>query len=91
MSPRIDPKKNVFAVYGGVNVQGSFELIEGDSLLEAIELANGFTARARRDTIVLYRYNVHTGTQNISYYNFDQVKNGYAKNVKTCIQGVVSL
>jgi protein involved in polysaccharide export with SLBB domain len=80
--PRIDPKKNVFAVYGGVNVQGIFELVEGDSLLDAIELAYGFTARAQTDSIVLYRYNVHTGKQNLSYYNFNQVKNGYSKNVK---------
>jgi protein involved in polysaccharide export with SLBB domain len=80
--PRIDPKKNVFAVYGGVNVQGFFELVEGDSLLDAIELAYGFTARAQTDSIVLYRYNVLTGKQVLSYYNFDQVKNGNSKNVK---------
>ena len=80
--PRIDPKKNVFAVYGGVNVQGIFELVDGDSLLDAIELAYGFTARAQTDSIVLYRYNVHSGKQNLSYYNFNQIKNGYSKNVK---------
>jgi polysaccharide biosynthesis/export protein len=80
--PRIDPKKNVFGVYGGVNVQGAFELVEGDSLLDAIELAYGFTARAKADSIVLYRYNVRTGRQNLSYYNFDQVKNGYSNNIK---------
>lgn len=80
--PRIDPKKNVFAVYGGVNVQGIFELIEGDRLLDAIELAYGLTERAQKDSIVLYRYNVHTGKQILSYYNFDQVKNGYSINVK---------
>ena len=80
--PRIDPKKNVFAVYGGVNVQGLFELVEGDNLLDAIELAYGFSMRAKTDSIVLYRYNVQTGKQILSYYNFDQVKNGDAKNVK---------
>jgi protein involved in polysaccharide export with SLBB domain len=80
--PRIDTKKNVFAVYGGVNVQGIFELIEGDSLRDAIELAYGFTGRAQKDSIVLYRYNVFTGKQDLSYYNFDQVKNGNMNNVK---------
>ena len=80
--PRIDPKKNVFAVYGGVNAQGIFELVEGDSLLDALELAYGFTERARKDSIVLYRYNIHTGKQVLSYYNFDQVKSGRAANVK---------
>ena len=46
--PRIDTKKNVFAVYGGVNIQGIFELIEGDSLLDAIELAYGFSMRGQK-------------------------------------------
>ena len=82
LSPRIDPKKNVFAVYGGVNMPGSFELMEGDSLLNAIELSYGFTGRAQKDSIVLYRYNVQTGKQDLSYYNFDQVKSGTTNNVK---------
>jgi polysaccharide biosynthesis/export protein len=80
--PRIDPKKNVFAVYGGVNVQGNFELIEGDSLFNALELAYGFTQRAKTDSIVLYRYNVQLGQQNLSTYNFDQIKNGNSNNIR---------
>jgi len=44
-------------------VQGIFELVDGDSLLDAIELAYGFTARAQTDSIVLYRYNVYSGKQ----------------------------
>ena len=41
-----------------------------------------FRCVAKKDSIVLYRYNVQTGKQILSYYNFDQVKNGYASNVK---------
>jgi protein involved in polysaccharide export with SLBB domain len=72
--PRIDPKTNIFAVYGGVNMQGSFELVEGDNLTNAIELAYGFTQRAMKDSIVHFRYNVKTGGQIISYCNLDQIK-----------------
>jgi polysaccharide biosynthesis/export protein len=68
--PRIDSKKNVFGVYGGVNVRGSLELAEGDHLLDAIELAYGLTARAKTDSILLYRYDVESGKQIMSVHDF---------------------
>jgi protein involved in polysaccharide export with SLBB domain len=79
---RIDQKKNIFAIYGGVNVQGSFELVEGDSLLDAIELAYGFTPRAMRDSIVHYRYDVQSSRQILTFCNFDQIKHGSSSNLK---------
>jgi protein involved in polysaccharide export with SLBB domain len=78
--PRIDSKKNVFGVYGGVNVQGSFELIEGDNFLSAFELAYGFTSRAIRDSIIFYRYNAEAGRQVLTIYNFDQIHLDPQKN-----------
>ncbi len=84
--PRIDPKKNIFAIYGGVNMQGSFELVEGDSLLNAIELAYGLTQRAMKDSVMHYRYDVKSGGQTISYCNLDQVKHGSQENF-TLISG----
>lgn len=78
--PRIDPNKNIFAVYGGVNMQGSFELMEGDSLLSAVELAYGFTQRAMRDSVVHYRYDSKTGEQILSYCNFERIKHGSQEN-----------
>jgi protein involved in polysaccharide export with SLBB domain len=84
--PRIDPKKNIFAIYGGVNMQGSFELVEGDSLLNAIELAYGLTQRAMKDSVMHYRYDVKSGGQTISYCNLDQIKHGSQENF-TLISG----
>lgn len=78
--PRIDPKKNAFGIYGGVNVQGTFELTEGDSILGAIGLANGFTSRAITDSIMLYRYDSVNERQVVSTWNYDQVKQGLTKN-----------
>jgi len=78
--PRIDPKKNVFAVYGGVNVQGSFELVDGDNFLNAFELAYGFTSRAIKDSIILYRYNAEARKQVLTIYNFNQIHMDPEKN-----------
>ena len=80
--PRVDMKKSVFGVYGGVNVQGSFELVDGDSLLDAIKLAYGFTVRAQMDSIGLYRYNGQTNDQIFTNYDFNQVKHGSRNNIK---------
>jgi protein involved in polysaccharide export with SLBB domain len=54
--PRFEKKKNMFAVYGGVNVPGQIEFSEGDRITDAIQLAYGFTSRAIVDSIVLCRY-----------------------------------
>jgi protein involved in polysaccharide export with SLBB domain len=78
--PSTDPEKYVFAVYGAVNVQGSFEFVQGDSLLDAIELAYGYTPRAMRDSVVLYRYNFQTGRQDLSYFKYNEIEHGSLKN-----------
>ena len=78
--PRIDSKKNVFGVYGGVNVQGSFELVEGEHLLDALQLAFGLTARAKADSILLYRYDVETGRQIITVHDFHNMMNDTLRN-----------
>ncbi|RPI06709.1 MAG: hypothetical protein EHM64_02065 [Ignavibacteriae bacterium] len=79
--PRIDPNTNIFAIYGGVNKQGSFELVEGDSLLNAIELAYGLTPRAKKDSIEHYRYDLTGGGQTVSYYDVDDINRGSASDV----------
>jgi protein involved in polysaccharide export with SLBB domain len=53
--PRIDPLKNVIAVYGQVNSAGRFEYVEGDSLLDAIKIANGVTSHALPEQAVFSR------------------------------------
>jgi polysaccharide biosynthesis/export protein len=78
-------EKSMFAVYGAVNAPGSFEFIQGDSLLDAIELAYGFTSRAIKDSIVLYRYNFTTGQQDLFYFKFDEIKRGSSNNPQLVI------
>jgi protein involved in polysaccharide export with SLBB domain len=79
--PRIDSKKNVFGVYGGVNVQGSFELVEGEHLLDALQLAFGLTARAKADSILLYRYDIKTGRQIVTVHDFHNMMNDTLTNL----------
>jgi protein involved in polysaccharide export with SLBB domain len=54
--PRFEKKKDMFAVYGGVNVPGQIEYSEGDRITDAIQLAYGFTFRANTDSLILCRY-----------------------------------
>jgi protein involved in polysaccharide export with SLBB domain len=83
--PRVDPEKNVFAVYGAVNVEGSFEYVKDDSILDALELAYGFTPRAKKDSIVFFRYNVSMGKQELTTFSFDDIKSGSKKNLPLVI------
>jgi polysaccharide export outer membrane protein len=53
--PRKDNVKNVIGIYGQVNAPGRYEYVEGDSLLNALEIAQGFTRTANTDTIEFSR------------------------------------
>jgi protein involved in polysaccharide export with SLBB domain len=53
--PKKDIAKNVIGIYGQVNAQDRYEFVEGDSLLGAIALAQGFTRTANTDTIEFSR------------------------------------
>jgi protein involved in polysaccharide export with SLBB domain len=53
--PQRDPAKNTFAVYGQVNSPGRYELVEGDSVLGAIRIANGLTRQALAEKVIFSR------------------------------------
>jgi polysaccharide export outer membrane protein len=48
--PRKDVTKNVFGIYGEVNLPGRYEFVPGDRLSDAISIGQGFTAEARADS-----------------------------------------
>jgi len=54
--PLFDEAKNVIGVYGAVNYPARFEYAEGDSLLDAIELAHGLTKKAVEDSVTITRF-----------------------------------
>lgn len=55
--PRIDPRKNVFAVYGQVNTPGRFEFVAGDSLTDAVRIAHGLTPLGMGERAIFSRLN----------------------------------
>jgi len=53
--PRNDQRVRAFGVYGEVNSPARYEFVEGDSLKDALLIANGFTNRAIRDSVIFSR------------------------------------
>lgn len=53
--PEYDIARNVFGVYGDVNVPGRYEYVAGDSVKDALRIAYGFTATARDDSVEFSR------------------------------------
>jgi polysaccharide export outer membrane protein len=49
-------KRNFVSVYGAVNKQGSFEFVEGDSLVQMIAIARGLSKIADSSRIMLTRF-----------------------------------
>ncbi len=78
--PRIDENKNTISIWGGVQVSGVYEYAEGDRFLDLIELSHGFTRRARRDSVLLYRYDSTGMKLNISTINASAIIDGYTEN-----------
>lgn len=73
---RKDRLKNVFAVYGAVNLNGKHEFVEGDSLLDAIRIAQGLTPQAVMDSILFSRLNEEATALSNSYINLKDIMEG---------------
>lgn len=56
--PAKNMRKNVIGVYGEVNVPGRYEYVRGDSIKDALRIAQGFTRLAIRDSIEFVRLNL---------------------------------
>ncbi len=78
--PRRTLTKNVFAVYGEVNVPGRYEFVEGDKLLDAIEIGMGLTQRAVEDSIEFTRLNPEGTEISSSFIKLNEIKNGNQPN-----------
>ncbi len=70
--PNLGAGRWMIGVYGAVNSPGSFEMVQGDRVLDAIELAHGFFQRAIKDSIILTRYDEsgHILTDHVMNANF---------------------
>jgi protein involved in polysaccharide export with SLBB domain len=79
--PRIDGDKNTISIWGGVQVGGTYEFAEGDRFLDLIELGHGFTKRARKDSVLLYRYDSTGLKLNVKVVNVSAMIEGQTENI----------
>lgn len=78
--PRKSLTKNVFAVYGEVNVPGRYEFVEGDKFLDAIDIGMGLTQRAIQDSIEFTRLNPQVTEISSNIVNLDEIRVGRQPN-----------
>jgi protein involved in polysaccharide export with SLBB domain len=78
--PKVDANKNVISIWGGVNVAGAYEYVDGDTFLDLLQLAQGFTRRAIQDSVLLYRYDKSGNGLAITVVNAKTILEGAAEN-----------
>jgi len=71
--PRRDKTKNVVAIYGEVNTPGRYEFVEGDSIHDLIEIAHGFTPRAKTDSIEFSRLDNDGKKLTVQYFRAEEI------------------
>jgi polysaccharide export outer membrane protein len=79
--PRINPLKNVIAVYGQVNTTGRFEFVDGDSLTDAINIANGLSNRALPEQATFSRLSTDGTTMTSRTINLANILSGGEPNI----------
>jgi protein involved in polysaccharide export with SLBB domain len=71
--PRKNLYKDVIAIYGEVNSPGRYEYVEGDSLLDAIQLAQGLQPLAIQDSVEFWRLDPQGSIQSKQVISLPQV------------------
>ena len=79
--PKRDQFKNVIGIYGEVNAPGRYEYVEGDSILDALKIGQGFTRLAYQDSIELYRYFPDGRFASITIFDYDGILSGRLENI----------
>jgi protein involved in polysaccharide export with SLBB domain len=79
--PRKNLAKNVFGVYGEVNAPGKFEYVEGDSMLDALSIASGFTRLAVADSVEFSRLNPDGTVLSVETIDLKAISEGRKPNI----------
>lgn len=79
--PRRNFLKNVFGIYGEVNAPGRYEFVEGDSLIDAIHIGQGFTRLARLDSMEFSRLSLDASWLSTSIIDVHAVLDGRLPNI----------
>ncbi|MCC6396696.1 MAG: SLBB domain-containing protein [Bacteroidetes bacterium] len=78
--PRREPQRHVFGIYGELNLPGRYEIVEGDSVLDALHIAQGFTPLARRDSVIFSRLDREGGVKYDRVINLGAIQSGQEPN-----------
>jgi len=78
---RTDWARQVIGIYGGVHAPGRFEFVAGDSLLDAIDLAFGFSSLANQDSVVHSRLDSFGRKMTETVVNVRAIREGTAPNI----------
>ena len=70
----VDKIDKVVRIGGEVMYPALYEFRSGESIKNLIELAGGFTYKARKDTIELVRFSENGKTQISEYYSYEQIE-----------------
>jgi protein involved in polysaccharide export with SLBB domain len=79
--PRKNADKNVFGIYGEVNAAGRYEFVQGDSVLDALNIAQGFTRLAIRDSVEFSRLNNDGTVLTTRIIDLKAIRDGLAPNL----------
>ena len=79
--PKINPLKNVVAVYGQVNTTGRIEFVDGDSLTDAIKIANGLSSSALPEQATFSRLSPDGTTMTSRTINLANIMSGVEPNI----------
>lgn len=71
----VDKVDKIVTIYGEVKYPGIYEFVEGETILELLELAGGFTLKAKRDTIEIVSFDEEGKNQFSNYYSLNHLNN----------------
>ena len=79
--PPKDIGRNVVGIYGELNSPGRFEFVQGDSIKDLIQIAQGFTRRARTDSMFFSRLSPDGSTMETRVLNVTNLLEGKISDV----------
>jgi len=74
--PGKDLTKNVFGIYGEVNLPGRYEFVAGDRLSDAVSMGQGLNRQARGDSVEFSRLSVDARSMDIRTVNLSALVPG---------------
>lgn len=69
----VDKVDKVVTIYGEIKYPGVYEFLEGETVMELLNLAGSFTHLARKDTVEIMSFDDKGNKQTSKYYSYDEI------------------